>query len=359
MKIVFLSYLHGFGGAEKQNVMLANSMVDKGHDVTLISICANNICYELDSRIKYIFLPDRVSGPLRIVDRFLGIRKILNEIKPDITVNFWFQSAYMTALMKKSIVGKVIYSERGDPGDKEYSGALGLVRKIVLPRIDGFVFQSNGAQNYFNDRVKERSVVIPNPVFIDRNNYPSSVVRKKRIITVGRLHPQKNHKLLIDSFALIASMFPDYSLEIYGDGELKNITQEYINEKKMGSQIKLMGTSKEIYNEMFDASVFVLSSDYEGLPNTLIEAMALGIPCISTDCKPGGARDIITHKEDGIIVPRNNPERMSEAIKYLLSNPDKSERMAAKASENMKKFQPGIVYDKWETYFGRVLGESK
>ena len=359
MKIVFLSYLHGFGGAEKQNVMLANSMVGKGHDVTLVSICANNVCYELDSKIKYIYLPDRIKGPLKIIDRFLGIRKLLNEIRPDITVNFWFQSAYMTALMKKSIVGKVIYSERGDPGDKEYSGALGLVRKLVLPRIDGFVFQSRGAQNYFNDKVKEKSVVIPNPVFIDRNNYPRSVVRGKRIITVGRLHPQKNHKLLIDSFSLIAPMFPDYVLEIYGDGELKNSTQEYIDSIGMASRIKLMGTSKEIYNKMFDAAVFVLSSDYEGLPNTLIEAMALGVPCISTDCKPGGARDIITQKEDGIIVSRDNPERLSEAIKYYLSNPDRAESMASKASENMKKFQPSTVYDKWETYFGRVLGESK
>ena len=172
MKIVFLSYLHGFGGAEKQNIMLANSMVGKGHDVTLISICANNVCYELDSRIKYIYLPDRVKGPLRILDRFLGIRKLLNEIRPDVTVNFWFQSSYLTALMKKNTVGKVIYSERGDPGDKEYSGVLGIVRNIVLPRIDGFVFQSRGAQNYFNDSVKEKSVVNPNPLFINRENYP-------------------------------------------------------------------------------------------------------------------------------------------------------------------------------------------
>ena len=135
MKLVFLSYLHGFGGAEKQNVMLANAMVDRGHDVTLISICADNNCYELDDRIKYIFLPDRKNGALCLLTRYQDIKSALRKIKPDATVNFWFQSAYFTALMKKSITGKVIYSERGDPGDKEYGGLLGIVRKFTLPRI--------------------------------------------------------------------------------------------------------------------------------------------------------------------------------------------------------------------------------
>lgn len=106
MKIVFLSYLHGFGGAEKQNVMLANAMSERGHDVILISISADNNYYQLDKNVSYVFLPDRKKNVLRIFTRYQDIKKKLEELKPDITVNFWFQSAYMTAFRNVTVLFK-------------------------------------------------------------------------------------------------------------------------------------------------------------------------------------------------------------------------------------------------------------
>ena len=350
MKIVCLSYLHGFGGAEKQNVMLANAMAERGHDVTLISISADNNCYQLDERVKYKFLPDRKTNAFRFVTRYKDIKKELKKINPDITVNFWFQSAYMTAVMKKSVTGKVIYSERGDPGDKEYSGALGTVRKLTLPRIDGFVFQSKGAQRFFDEKVQSRSVVIPNPVFVKASDYQEVNGRRKAIVTVGRLHPQKNHKLLIDAFAQIAGQIPEYSLEIYGDGELKNDLQRKIEDMGLTDRVFLKGTSKQIHKLICDASLFVLSSDYEGLPNTLLEAMALGIPCISTDCRPGGAREIIDDGVNGWIVPRDDITSMAKAIVFVLNNENMALSAGEKAERKMKKFQPNIIYDQWESF---------
>lgn len=350
MKIVFLSYLHGFGGAEKQNVMLANAMAERGHNVTLISICADNNCYTLDERVKYIFLPDRKVNTLRIVTRYQDIRRKLQEIKPDITVNFWFQSAYMTAFMKKSITGRVIYSERGDPGDKEYSGVLGLVRRLALPCIDGFVFQSKGAQEYFDKKIQNRSIVIPNPVFVKVEDYPEVKERNKVIVTVGRLHPQKNQKLLIDAFALIADKIPEYSLEIYGDGELKDELQKQIDELGLTNRAFLKGTSKQIQRLIYNASLFVLSSDYEGIPNTLLEAMALGIPCISTDCKPGGAREIIKDGIDGTIVPVGDKEKLSVAILEALMQTERVANMAKVAKRNMSRFTPNQIYSNWNQF---------
>ena len=263
MKIVFLSYLHGFGGAEKQNVMLANAMVESGHDVTLISISVDNNCYPLNKKIRYEYLPDKKINVLRIVTRYSDIKKKLKKLKPDITISFWFQSAYITALMQKSITGKVIYSERGDPGDKEYSGALGIVRALTLPLIDGFVFQSKGAKSYFNKKVQLKSVVIPNPVWVRKEDFPIIRERRKVIVTVGRLHAQKNHKLLIDSFAKIADDFQDYNLEIYGDGELREQLSKQIMNLGLSERIILKGTSKKIHSLIYDASLFVLTSDYE------------------------------------------------------------------------------------------------
>lgn len=348
MKIVFLSYLHGFGGAEKQNVMLANAMAEKGHDVTLISICADNNCYDLSDKVKYVFLPDRKTNVFRIITRYQDIKKKLLEIKPDVTINFWFQSAYMTAFMNKSITGKVIYSERGDPGDKEYSGMMGVVRSLTLPRIDGFVFQSRGAQSYFNNSVQSRSVIIPNPVFVNVADYPEVKKRRKAIVTVGRLHPQKNQKLLIDAFSLIANQIPEYTVEIYGDGELKDELQSQINELELSDRVFLKGTSKEIHKLIYDASLFVLSSDYEGLPNTLLEAMALGIPSISTDCRPGGAREIIDDGVDGIITPIGDKEELAGAIVSIINNADKAVTFSDNGIIKMKEFRPQHIYSLWE-----------
>ena len=349
MRIVFLSYLHGFGGAEKQNVMLANAMAARGHDVTLISICADNNCYSLDNRVKYIFLPDRKTSILRIVTRYQDIKKELKELRPDVTVNFWFQSAYMTAAMRKSVTGKVIYSERGDPSDKEYKGVMGLIRKLSLPRIDGFVFQSKGAQNYFNKSVQKRSTIIPNPVFVKADDYPIVEERRKSIVTVGRLHPQKNQKLLIDAFALIADKIPEYSLEIYGAGELKDELQRQIDELRLTDRVFLKGTSKQIHKLIYDAALFVLSSDYEGLPNTLLEAMALGIPSISTDCKPGGAREIIENGVNGMITPIGNKEELAKVMLQVLRDRSIKQRFSTNSRTAVAKYYPDLIYTNWET----------
>lgn len=354
MKIVFLSYLHGFGGAEKQNIMLANAMAERGHNVTLISISVNNNCYVLDNQVKYLYLPDRKQNILYIVTRYQDIKKVLKEIRPDITVNFWFQSAYMTALMHKSICGKIIYSERGDPGDKEYHGILGIIRKWALPHIDGFIFQSKGAQNYFDKKVQQKSTIIPNPIFINAENFPKLKKRRKVIVTVGRLHPQKNQELLIDAFSMITDDFPDYILEIYGEGKLKEELQRKINKLKLTNRIFLKGINTEIHNFIYDASLFVLSSNYEGLPNTLLEAMALGIPCISTDCRPGGAREIITNNENGIIVEVGNKNKLAFAMKKVLSDDRIMEMYSIKGKISSKRYETKKIYQEWDDFLTQI-----
>ncbi|MBR2740740.1 MAG: glycosyltransferase [Oscillospiraceae bacterium] len=354
MKIVFLSYLHGFGGAEKQIVNLSNEMAKRGHAVSLISISVDNNCYKLDDRVEYYYIPDEKTGWQRILSRYKSLKKALKTIKPDITVSFWYQSAYLTSLMKKSITGRIIYSERGDPGDKEYSGALGLVRKLTLPFIDGFVFQSKGAQEFFSRNVQKRSVVIHNPVFI-AENFPEVTKRRRAIVTVGRLHPQKNQKLLIDAFADITSCFPDYSLEIYGEGGLKDELNNQIESLGLNNKVFLKGTSQHIYSLIYDAALFVLSSDYEGLPNTLLEAMSLGIPSISTDCKPGGVREIIDNNINGIITPIGNKELLVSAIKRILSDDKIGASFSIEGKKKMTSFSPDIVYSRWEQFFNHVL----
>ena len=358
MKMVFLAYLHGYGGAERQIILLANAMSEKGHDVTLISICDGNMCYALGRGVKYRHLPDRRKNVLRIITRYIDIKKQLEELRPDVTVSFWFQSAYLTAAMPKSITGKVVYSERGDPGDREYGGLMGLIRKLALPRIDAFAFQSKAAQGYFNKSVRRRSAVIPNPVFVGTEDFTKVCRRRKAIVTVGRLHPQKNQRLLINAFALIADRFPEYTLEIYGSGELENALKRQISSLGLTDRAFLMGTSDRVHELMRGAELFVLSSDYEGLPNTLMEAMAMRLPCVSTDCRPGGARELIDDGRDGIIVPVNDCQKLAAAVAELLDDGRRREEFGVIAAAKMKRFAPSRIYNKWNAFFIKTARRS-
>ncbi|MDO4350880.1 MAG: glycosyltransferase family 4 protein [Eubacteriales bacterium] len=355
MKIACVGYLHGRGGAERQLTMLANALSEKGHEVYLLSLAACNLKYNISDKVKLIDLSDSSRGKAVILQRFFKYKKALQEINPDVSIHFWLQSAYFTVGMGKHKYGKIIYAERGDPGDKEYSKLLKVIRNWALPHIDGFVFQSEGAKNYFDEAIQKKSVIIHNAVSVPNEICPFLGQRDKRIVSVGRLHPQKNHKLLINAFAQIADEIPDYTLEIYGDGELRDALQEQITRLDLKNRVFLKGSCADIFDRIRTAALFVLSSDYEGLPNALIEAMALGLPCISTDCRPGGAREIINNGFDGLIVPCNDTQALAKAIKKVICNDEFAKTLSARAPRNIRNFDKDRIYDEWEDFIVRGI----
>jgi len=357
MKIACIGYLHGRGGAERQIMLLADALAERGHQVHLIVLAENKADYTLCDRVKIWDLSSLEDKPgNRIAKRFRGLRQVLAQIRPDISIHYWLQSAYLTALMPKSLCGKILYSERGDPGDKEYAGLLGLVRKLAFRRCDGFVFQSEGARDYFPAAVTKRSAVIHNPVSVPAGVYISSCQkREKKIVTAGRLQAQKNHGLLIDAFAAIAADFPEYTLEIYGDGALEDDLRRQIRENGLSGRINLPGSCKNIFEKLYPASLFVLSSDYEGMPNALMEAMALGLPCISTDCPPGGPRTLIRSGENGILVPVGDKEALAGQMAALLGDPQKAEAMGSAAKKIMETNAPKQIFDQWEAYLRSLI----
>lgn len=350
MNVLFFAYLHGFGGAEKQIVMLANAMVKRGHDVTLLSVSANNQCYQLEDKVTYRFLPDNRDGLLRIADRYKGIKQVLEDIRPDITVSFWYQTVYLTAMIRKKITGKILFSERGDPGDKEYGGLLGILRALTIPKVDGFVFQSRAAQSFFNKKVRDRSVIIPNPIILNEASSIAEDRKIKRIINVGRLHPQKNQRILIEAFARVFEQITDYTLEIYGDGPLKNELEEYIGVLGLRKKVHIHEPTKDIQSIIKESSLFVLCSDYEGMPNVLIEAMALGVPCISTDYRPGSVKEIIDNRVNGIIVPPNDLDNLSNAMIEVIKNESLANYLSKNGMKSRDRFASESIYDKWETF---------
>lgn len=351
MRIVTVGYLHGAGGAERQIVLLSNQMAELGHDVTLCVLNEFKSRYTISEKVKVQDLTHAEgSERLRIIKRLLAFRRAIKQIHPDVIVNYNLQAAYFCLTLSKKARGKVLYSERGDPYDNEYSGILGKIRDYTVSHMDGIVFQSEGARDFFPKKVKRKSVVIHNSVNVPQDKFPIPEKRDKRIVSVGRLHPQKNFPLLINAFARIASLFPDYSLVIYGDGDLREDLQSQIDSLGLTSRVTLNKSRSDVWDCIRTASLFVLSSDYEGMPNALMEAMALGLPCISTDCRPGGARTLISDGVNGVIVPVKNSIVLAEKMDYLLKNPAIAETLALEARKILQTHSEKMIFDKWNNY---------
>lgn len=356
MKLALIAYLHGSGGAERQIVLLANEMRARGHETHLVVLCDNKSPYKIESSVIVHDLSClEGNGKFRIMKRYCHFKKEMKKIKPDITINYNLQGAYFSLLAGRKVCGKILYSERGDPYDSEYSGLLGKVRDITCNHLDAFVFQSEGAKEFFHLSQKQRAIVIHNSVVVPQDKYPIPSARDNRIVTVGRLHSQKNPQLLVDAFALIADIYPDMTLEFYGDGVLKEEIQSKINSKGLSERVHLHASRKDIFDCIRTARLFVLTSDYEGMPNALMEAMALGLPCISTDCRPGGARTLIKSGKNGIIVPPRNVNALADKMMYMLENPREAELMAIEAYKIGTTHTNVVTFDKWNQFLISIL----
>lgn len=355
MKILTVGYLHGSGGAERQIILLSNQLALRGHEVTLCVLNENNSPYPISDNVKVMDLSDKEgTGRLRLLRRFLSFQKAVKSVRPDVIVNYNLQSAYFCLGIPKRAKGKVVYSERGDPYDKEYSGLLGKIRDLTVVRMDGLVFQSEGARDFFPEKVKQKSIVIHNSVTVPQDKYPIPKIREKRIVNVGRLHPQKNQKLLIDAFEKIAAEFPDYTVDIYGDGRLHDELQQQIDRLNLRDRVNINASRKDIFDCIHKASLFVLTSDFEGMPNALLEAMALGLPCISTDCRPGGARTLIKQGVNGYIVPCGDVDALAHLIRQMLSEPWKRESIAKEARNVAITHSNKGVFCKWDNFLRSI-----
>ncbi|MFS0668960.1 glycosyltransferase [Peribacillus frigoritolerans] len=355
-KLIFIGHLPGFGGAEKAMTMVANAMAIKNYSVYLISIGKSRVVYNQDENVNYINIPDINGNKLLIImNRFLQLKKLFKLLKPDLVIGFWLQASLISTILSKFQGFKVIYSERGDPGDSEYNGLLGIARKMIFPFVDGFVFQSSGAQKFFSKQVKRKSTVIHNPVYIKYDEVPNIKNKRKVIVNVGRLHPQKNQLCLIDAFSKIEKEFDDYRLEIYGEGELKEILQSKIKKSNLEKKVFLMGTTKNITEIIVDSSMFVLSSDYEGMPNALMEGMALGLPCISTNCPPGGPREIINNGVNGLLCTVGDSEEMAICMKKILTDNELAHRISINAKEIGLTHSAPSIFGKWDDYINKFF----
>lgn len=348
-KIMFFIPRMGGGGAERVVAHLANEFDRCGDSVVIYTPTDNKSFYPLNPDVKICgenYSVSKKNGIRQMILAFNGIRlwfayqrKIKKE-KPDVIISFLTETNCI-ALTHKHKNCRLIVSERNDP--TKYSRLLQVIIRKLYPKADVLVCQSEKVAKYFHS---DNTVVIPNP--IDSTIFPEYFLgkRRKTVVAVGRLSNQKNFANLINAFSLLKSEFDEYHLEIYGEGPLHQSLDNLIDELNLNDRVRLMGAHRNVLELIKDTSLFVMSSDYEGYPNALAEAMAIGLPVICTDFYSGTARELIGEK-NGLLVPVNDSKALAGAIEKLLS--DAGKRIAI-SEENLKireKLSIKNIADMW------------
>ena len=289
------------------------------------------------------------------------MRKVLLQEKPDVLISFCVKANYRAMMASIGTRIPVIVSVRNDP-KIDYVGTVnGIMNKLFMNRAAGCVFQTQEAKDFFDKVLQDKAVIICNPVN-EKFLYAKRKEATQKIVCVGRLVAQKNQMLLVNAFEDILKRYENYELYLYGDGSDDECKEELIKHVNTSGILKkhihFMGLSSTLEKDMADAAMFVLPSNYEGMPNALMEAMALGLPVISTDCPCGGSRYWIESGITGQLVPVNNVESMVRAIEYYICNPLEASQMGKNARERMQEATLDKVYEKWEQYILQVLSQG-
>ena len=279
----------------------------------------------------------------------------MKEINPDLVVSFQTNQNALSVLATRGRHIPVIISERGDP--YQYHNIVAKLKTWVINKAEGGVFQTHKAMEYYGNALQNRSRVIYNPCPTDVIVRPLWEERRNEIAYVARFDiQQKRQDIMVDAFAEVIKKHPEFSLVFYGKGEPDmTIIKERVARLGIDQSVVFKGLVTDVINQIKDSKLFVLSSDYEGLPNSLIEAMVAGLPCVSTDCSPGGASELIMNGENGLITPSGDSHRLAEAINYMLDNPKIADQMGANAQEITIRLASTVIFEQWNKYVDTFL----
>lgn len=320
------------GGSERVVSILSNNLNARGYKVSIVTLRGNKNDYYINNNIKIIPFNKNNKSKIKISTLYSTVsflRKTIKNINPDVIISFDSYNNILSVLSNFLNHSKLVLAERNDPNQYPNKQPIRKLRNLLYNFPDKVIFQTYDAMKYFNRRVQDKGAVIPNPI---TNNLPywKEGLSEKTIISASRLSRQKNLYMMIDAFEVVLKKHPDYQLKIFGRGPLEEEIREYICNKGLSNSIKLMGFSNKIHSEIAKSSIFVLTSDYEGISNSMIEALGIGIPVISTDSPIGGARMFIKNNKNGILIKVGDKRALINSIEKILSD----EKLAISLSRN-------------------------
>ena len=346
-KVVFVNSSLSGGGAERVMTLLANQMAEDGYDVVMVLCVHNEEVYKLNEKVKYYYLNENNSNGLSMrLTRLKELRLAIKKEKPNVVISFMSQINMYSLIATIGLGIKVIVSERNDP--KQRSKVHRIAENILYTLFaDKIVFQTEFVKKYFNSFIQKKSEVIVNP--IDVSILPQYTGRREKCIAgIGRLTSQKNFKLLIEAFVEFDKKISGYTLHIFGDGELLNELKQLVHERNMSQKIIFHGYVSNIAEQICNYSMYVSTSNFEGISNAMLEAMAMGIPTICTDCPVGGAKMMIKNGVNGLLIPMNDKNALIKAMIEIAADEKVAQNISHTAVQIGKKLDLKKITKKWE-----------
>jgi len=371
--VKLLIFIHSLstGGAERVTSNLANYWAEKGWDISIVTITGRELdFYQLHPAIRRVALPiDADSSNLfeaikNNYCRIKGLRNVLQQQKPDVALAMMTTSNILLALASQGLNIPVLGSERIYPPMFPLGRMWEWLRRRSYGHLDAVIALTGESAGWLKKRTNVKTVVIiPNAVA-----YPIAAYEPKvspeipndyclSLIAVGRLDTQKGFERLLCVFAELAPRFPDWHLTILGEGDARVALENMRLKLNLEKRVSLPGVVGNLGEWYESADLFVMTSLFEGFPNTLAEAMAHGLPVVSVDCDTG-PRDIIRHQIDGLLVPQNNHAVLVDALATLMSDKALRDQYATRAIEVRERFSMKKIAEMWEELFVEVKNES-
>ena len=352
------------GGSERVMCNLADYFVQQGNRVTLVTQYQREDEYPLNPKVKRILsqITEAEMGRNRIsnfIRRFQKLRNIWKTEKPDAILVFIGKNNFMALLTAWGLHIPVVVSVRADPNQEYPNRWMRFMARHLFKKAAGVILQTRACMEFFPKAVQRKSVILHNPVNEVFFENPYEGEREHTIVTVGRIDENKNQALLLRAFAPIAADYPDYQIILYGKGDQEENLKQLADNLEIADRVIFAGNVSDVAGKIKKAGVFVLTSNTEGMPNALIEAMVLGLPVIATDCPCGGPRDLIEDGVNGILTPVGDVDKMKENLQHILNDLQNALHMGQTARKSTAIYREKIVYREWMEYLLKISGQKK
>lgn len=348
-KILFFICTLDDGGAQRVVSMLSSKMAERGFDVEVLKYYKSENIYPISDNVKITTVEEETNTTSKFKN-MLWMRKYFKK-NTDVVISF-LATYNMLALCAN--IGNnipIIVADRNDPRFIPKNKLVRKLRNLLYILADEVVVQTTYNKKYFSKAIQEKCEVIMNPFSMkDKIGIALDSKKENYIVSVGRLEKQKNQLMLINAYN--NGVDRDYKLIIYGEGPYRKVLEDRINELKLNNYIILPGSVDNILDKIKTANLFVISSDYEGMPNSLAEAMCIGLPVISTNVS--GSSDLIENNKNGVLIKCNDENALISSIKKIIEDKKFSEEISNNACDISKKIDIDNIANKWIEIVNRL-----
>ena len=339
----------GVGGTEKAVSLLAESL-GKHNRILVLTLSELAFDHRTIVSVERASLeglrdsPNLLSSLFQNGKRLYKLFKVVKHYRPRVMLSFLPQCNVLSIIIGLITPVIVIVNERNSLQNQELSEAWKLLRRVLYRFADGVFGNSQAICREIKELCGRDAVLTKNPIRIPTAH--EKIWTEKRVISIGRLVHQKGFDLLIESFESSALAESGWTLDIYGEGPLRQELERLIRVYDLGGSVNLMGQHGVGYEEMMGANIFALCSRFEGLPNAALEAMSYAVPCLVSD-RTGGLIDIVEHMQSAVIV---SPERsdVADGLRFLASNIEEQKRIGENGRRLMGRYESSLVADEWE-----------